>query len=234
MNREGHDWITIGLFMFVLACCVLNAGCLGPRLVIEHTTTTERVYTPVDPVDSLARAYHATVLIGEEYGSPLALMESCGSGALIAPNRILTVAHVVEHNGKMSITFPDGKKFAGRVVRIDKDRDLALVEFDGHAQTMPISIASASPRLMSSVWNLGAPGCFPGYMSRGMWGAMDEKYNRILSGGFLYPGMSGGPVVDETGSIVGVNDEVVVDPSRGIVPQMGEVVDLAALREFLQ
>lgn len=231
--REGRDGMTVLLFLFVLVCIAMG-GCIGPRLVIEHTTTTERVYTPVDPVDALGRAYHATVLIGEEYGPPLALMQSCGSGALIAPNRILTVAHVVAHDGKMEITFPDDKKFAGRVVRIDRDRDLALVEFDGHAQTMPISIASRSPRLMSSVWNLGAPGCYPGYMSRGLWGAMDQGYNRIFSGGFLYPGMSGGPVVDETGSIVAVNDEVVVDPSRGIVPQMGEVVDLSALREFLQ
>lgn len=232
MNREGHDWITIGLFMFVLLCCIFNSGCLGPRLVIEHTTTT--VYTPIDPVDALASAYRATVLIGEEYGSPLALMESCGSGALIAPNRILTVNHVVAHGGKMEITFPDGKTFAGRVVRVDKDRDLALVEFDGHAMTMPISLSSHAPRLMSSVWNFGAPGCFPGYMSRGLWGATDEGYNRILSGGFLYPGMSGGPVVDETGSIVGVNDEVVVGPDHAAIPQMGEVVDLKALREFLQ
>ena len=61
-----------------------------------------------------------------------------GSGFAVAPNRVLTNAHVVEAaerypgNVMIGIVPSEGdKSYQGRLIAIDSDRDLALVEFGG-------------------------------------------------------------------------------------------------------
>jgi len=222
---------------YVFYCIALLVGC-APRTIVQRTTEHVIEFRSEDPRPSLAHAWRATVLIGADYGDEPARIHSCGSGSLIAPNLVLTAAHVVGHGPKPSlmIAFPDGKQFAATVQKIDNDADLALLAFDGHAQVMPLSLSAESPALMSPVWNFGAPGCMPGYVSAGLWGAYDPSdATRSLSGGFLWPGMSGGPVVDASGDLVGVNDAVIVEPSTQTrIPQMGVLVDWRAIKAFLE
>lgn len=212
------DDVTFYAFLLLFTIVVLGLGCAAPRV-------PDRLVDPV--AEMLASVERATVLIDAH--------NSCGSGVLIGTNTVLTVAHVVEHEGeRFEVVFPDGKKFPGYVSRVDKKHDLAVVGFYGHAETPWVRVATRSPALMASVWNLGAPMCQPGHVSRAFWSRLDEDGARILSGGFLWPGMSGGPVVNAAGELVALNDAVIQLSDHTVVPQMGLVVDYAEMKRFLQ
>src|SRR3954447_7635764 len=52
-----------------------------------------------------------------------------GSGVVIAPGRVLTVAHVLRGE-EATVTFSDGRTATARVAGVDTDLDLALLEAD--------------------------------------------------------------------------------------------------------
>src|SRR5438552_8381421 len=55
-----------------------------------------------------------------------------GSGFLLkSTNVILTNYHVVENAKQVSVSFPSGETFSGRVIATDRAHDLALVEAEG-------------------------------------------------------------------------------------------------------
>lgn len=225
--RRAYWW-------FVAWIAILLSGCLGPKLVVVKQPLVTYVEAPAPKLDG---AYRATALLMLAYGPSAARMESCGSGVLVAPNRILTAAHVVAHgtdeDRTIEIIFGDGKVFAGKVARMDRALDLALVDFGGHVMVEPASVAASEPALLSAVWNFGAPECRPGFVSEGRWMGIDDDHTRIVSGGFVWPGMSGGPVVDASGAIVGINHGVYADDEHTIIQQMGYVTDYADVARFM-
>lgn len=237
--REGRDGMTVLLFLFVLVCVVMSGCSLGPPLVISKVVT-ERVVERQMPAsapslpDTLATAWRATVFVRVNVGKT---DESCGSGVLVAPNRVLTAGHVINHGERAAIKliFTDGATFAGRVYKVNLPNELAMIGFEGHVSIEPVSLASESPAFLSSVWNIGAPECHPGYVSDGRWGILDRTdHKRIFTGGMMWPGMSGGPVVDAQGDVVGINQAVWADDEHTIIPGMGRVVDWKTIKEFMQ
>lgn len=63
--------------------------------------------------------------------------EEVGSGMIIKPGIAITSAHVVA--GAHAITvLHQGRRVDGAIVGFDPEMDLALIEFDGHANALPI------------------------------------------------------------------------------------------------
>lgn len=227
MKRLLHGplfWI----FVAMLAGC-LPGMTMKPPIIIRQFPLV-RVS---DTREALVSAYQATVLIMVESGPNEERIDTCGSGVLIGPHSILTAAHVVAHEHPLiGLQFSDGKRVMGHIERIAAEPDLAIITFDGHVETHPLTLAKQAPPLMSTVWNFGAPECQAGYMSQGLWGDIDGKA-RVVSGGFLWPGMSGGPVVNERGEIIGVNDAVWTNHEGDLIAGMGYAVDWKDVHAFL-
>ncbi|MDO7840860.1 S1C family serine protease [Sphingomonas immobilis] len=154
-----------------------------------------------------------------------------GSGFAVAPNRIVTNAHVVElaarypRNVVVGIVPSEGdKSYQGKVIAIDAVHDLALIEITG-ASVPPVALYSGPLDEGGPVTALGYPGNVDLATARS---AADYIHpltpirsegvfsgRRAMSGtqvllhtAGIARGNSGGPLLDPCGRVIGVNSAI--------------------------
>ncbi len=147
-----------------------------------------------------------------------------GTGVVIdSEGRILTAAHVVRRLDETEVGTSDGKRLAAKVVGRNPYADLALLKVDG-ANLTPIELGdSNSLRVGQFVLALANPfssavsatsGIITGVNRPiGGWWRFSLQ-NAIVTDARLNPGYSGGPLVDASGKMVGMN--VAYVSNRGI------------------
>lgn len=140
---------------------------------------------------------------------------SLGSGFLMENGLIATNYHVVSrqllHPESYSLAYEgeDGQRGELQVAAVDAVHDLALVRAseDELRQLYRFPLAGELPEQGASVISLGNPfdvgiSVVPGTYN----GAVARSYQKRLHfTGALNPGMSGGPAVNESGEVVGIN-----------------------------
>jgi serine protease Do len=135
-----------------------------------------------------------------------------GSGVVIGPNRVLTNAHNLRGD-EVTITFRDGRSATGSVRGVDPDGDLAVVDVET-ADATPLGWAEGDATVGDVVFGLAATGAGAARVTAGTVSAVEQAFrgpggSRI--GGSLEhtaplaPGSSGGPLVDATGRLIGIN-----------------------------
>lgn len=161
-----------------------------------------------------------------------------GSGVVIAPDRVVTNAHVVAGVGQPIIEAPDGAVAEGRVVLFDPDKDLAVIATDG----LPTPALRLGERL--EVDDRGAVAGYPfgGPMVTGgasVLAVSPERVSDIYGTGtavrevyslaaVVDPGNSGGPVLSRDGRVVGiVFAESANDPELGYAVTTTELAPVA-------
>jgi S1-C subfamily serine protease len=136
-----------------------------------------------------------------------------GSGVVIEANRVLTNAHNL-HGDEATVTFADGRTANAKLLGVDADGDVAVLEVPTEG-TAPLTWASdAAPGIGAPVVALGNPnGDGPrvtfGFVS-GVGRSFRGPRGRRVAGAVehtapLMPGSSGGPVVDLDGALLGIN-----------------------------
>jgi serine protease Do len=138
-----------------------------------------------------------------------------GSGVVIAPGRVLTAAHVLRGE-EVTVTFADGRSAPGRVLGVDADLDVAVVETET-AEVVPVEWDSdAVPQLSAGapVLALANPGGHGLRTTFGLVSATGRSFRgprgRRIPGSIehsapLPRGSSGGPLVDTSGRLLGLN-----------------------------
>jgi len=147
---------------------------------------------------------------------------SAGAGVIWgAAGLILTNNHVVSH-GRQRVILPDGIEYSAVVVARDKSLDLAMLQAqglaDGEFERSPAKIADTRGRLRVGqlVFALGHPWGQQGLVTMGVISGLGsakirkrvEKIEIIRTDAQLAPGNSGGPLVDATGAVIGINTMV--------------------------
>ena len=137
-----------------------------------------------------------------------------GSGVVVAPNRVLTSAHNLRHE-ETTVTFGDGRHESGRVAGSDPDLDVAVIEVDtGDIEPVAWSVQSAPPAIGRAVLALGNPGgrglrVTPGFVSslaRSFRGPRGRRITGAIEHSAPLPrGSSGGPLLDTSGNLLGIN-----------------------------
>ena len=137
---------------------------------------------------------------------------SCGSGALVAVSQehglVVTNWHVVrEAKGQITVVFPDGFRSAAKVVKSDRDWDLAaLAIWRPNAEPIPLAIRPPRPGEPLTIAGYGkgryrtATGRCTQYVSPGM----NRPFEMVELSAGARQGDSGGPILNGRGELAGV------------------------------
>jgi len=135
-----------------------------------------------------------------------------GSGVVIGENRILTNAHNL-HGDEVSVSFANGRNANAKVVGIDADGDLAVLEASTEGATA-LGLGTDAPGVGGPVVALGNPNGHGPRVTFGFVSGTARSFRgprgRRVAGAIehtapLMPGSSGGPVVDLEGNLLGIN-----------------------------
>src|SRR6476661_4449369 len=150
-----------------------------------------------------------------------------GSGVIFDPSGlILTNHHVVAGDpSKLTVNLKDGRSFDATVYGVDTLTDLAIVKVDATGlPTAPIG-DSSSIQVGQQGIAIGSPlGQFTDTVTSGIISAIGRSIpvdqstvlsNLIQTDTAINPGNSGGPLLDPTGSVIGINTAV-AGGSQGI------------------
>lgn len=139
-----------------------------------------------------------------------------------ADGLILTADHVLEREEEISVGLPDGAEGTAAVVGRDRASDLALLRVDrgglrplehaGLPRPGHLALAVGRPGSDGPRSSLGIVSGVEGLSRRWRQGAPDKL---ILTDVVLYPGFSGGPLVDTAGRLLGINTSLF---ARGVSP----------------
>jgi serine protease Do len=159
-----------------------------------------------------------------------------GSGFLISPDgEILTNHHVVEGADRLIVTLADGRSFRARVMGADPDTDVALIKVDGVSGLPVVELGdSAALRVGEWVCAIGNPLGYEHTVTVGVVSYLGRKLfdesldDFIQTDAAIDFGNSGGPLIDPTGKVIGINTAV---SSEGA--HIGFAVPINQAREVL-
>ncbi len=173
----------------------------------------------VSVVDSVGPTV-VSISAGKNLGGSEADQAGAGSGVVIAPDGyILTNDHVVQNADRLKVRLTDGASLSATVIGKDPATDLAVIRAD--ASYLPCSTLGSSDRLRVGqlVIAVGNPFGFQSTVSTGVVSALGRALrstqgrlieNIIQHTAPLNPGNSGGPLVDSTARVVGINTAIIV------------------------
>lgn len=130
------------------------------------------------------------------------------SGIIWAPGLIVTADHVLEREEDLSIGLPDGRDLPAQLAGRDPSTDLAILRVD--ASTVTPAELGPEPKVGHFVLIVARPGTIAatagvvsavGGPARTLRGRLDAF---IRTDAIMYPGFSGGPLVNAAGQVIGL------------------------------
>ncbi|GLK85473.1 serine protease [Ancylobacter defluvii] len=174
---------------------------------------------------------------------PSDVESSSGTGFYVAPETVLTNAHVVE--GCTTVTTSLNRNpVAGKVLARDEANDLALIRAGEGSAT--VALLRSGVKLGEDVAAFGFPLsdklASTGNFTRGNVTAtagLHDDSRHIQFSAPIQPGNSGGPLLDETGNVVGVifsklKDTRTADGSGNINQNVNFAIKTAMAQSFLE
>jgi len=218
----------------------LIGGIVGKSIVTAQNTGLATSHSNIDRAPNsiagiAARVSPSVVSIDSRSNQG----EDTGSGFFLESNgTILTNNHVVEgavlSNGKITVNLTNGKSYPATVIGRDSAYDLAVLKIDvTDAPALPLG-DSDKVQVGDNVIAIGSPLGLAGTVTSGIISAKNRAVtsgngtgessfiNAIQTDAAINPGNSGGPLVDITGSVIGINSAI-ASLSSGFGSQAGSI-----------
>lgn len=203
----------------------------------------EPLRTPAPTVDAPDASLADSLVVGKSRSSVVKIRgvaTACqkvleGTGFVIAPNRVMSNAHVVAGSDSVTVEAEDGKKYDATVVSYDPNADISILDVP-NLPLQPLQFAEEPAKTGTDAVVLGFPG-------GGDFVATPARVREIieLSGpdiyktttvnrevytirGLVRQGNSGGPMINRAGQVIGVVFGAAVDDNdTGFVMTTDEV-----------
>jgi putative serine protease PepD len=190
----------------------------------SETTMAQPIYSSASPgvVEITASGISSqSGPFGQGGGSQTAT----GSGFVVDANgHIVTAAHVVDGASSVKVAFSDGTSRAATVVGKDDATDVAVLKIDPSGLTLhPLALGrSAGLTVGDALVAIGSPFGYPESVSTGIVSGLDRTIqapngftvaHAIQTDAALNPGNSGGPILDSSGRVIGIADQIATNGS---------------------
>ena len=210
-EREGSDGASSQLQQVSQRIGPLVSQRVGPSVV--HISTTDRGEGPSSR--NLPRGFQDS----NNFPS-----RGQGSGVVVdADGYILTNRHVVYESDTIKVKLSDGRSLEGTIVGVDTLTDLALLKVDARG-LIPVEWGNSDKlKVGSFVWAVGSPFGLERSITFGILSAKHRsaqvgQYHQdfLQTDAAVNPGNSGGPLVDSSGKLVGINTAIMGETYQGI------------------
>jgi S1-C subfamily serine protease len=175
----------------------------------------------------LATVYITSTTVRRDFFYQPVASRSLGSGFLINPEGlILTNFHVVSGSSRIQVTLSDQTQYFGRALDTDRSDDLALIKIEPKQKIEVLKLGD-SDRLQvgQKVLAIGDPFGLEGTLTVGVVSSIgrviDSENDQRLEGmiqtdAAINGGNSGGPLLDSSGAVIGINTAILGQTNMGI------------------
>ncbi len=200
--------VTLAGYLAVLPGCVLPVCPVPLQDGLGHAEDMSTLSALSNDLAGAAeRAGRAVVAVHGRQHRP-------SSGVLWQPNVIVTAEHALKRDEEITVTLPDGSNVPAVLAGRDAGTDLAVLKVDS-GKTVAAELGdTATLKVGHVVLALGRSGEKGVHASLGVISGLGGAWRTWRSGHVdqlvrldmtLYPGFSGGPLVDAEGRIAGIN-----------------------------
>ncbi|VDM23306.1 unnamed protein product, partial [Hydatigera taeniaeformis] len=204
-HKDANSKSSLGMFSTVVCATNLSPERLA---AIKSLNILSKVVEEVSP------AVVSITAVGHLFQAHA----STGSGFIVDDTGlVITNAHVVGYKQALKVSTPNGQEFGARVLALDVNSDLALIQILADAETLKnlpvLNLASGEQAIRPGdfVIALGSPLSLSNTVTAGVVSAVDRDLgNRtglkyIQTDAIITFGNSGGPLVSLYGEAIGVN-----------------------------
>ncbi len=196
------------------------------------------------PVFAFGKGSKTPVAIYEEINPAIVSVDSqlsdglsCGTGCIIDKSGvILTSAHVVDDGNSVVVTTNNGQNYTAKVIkRFGENKDIALLKINTAHNLKTVKLGNSEKvKVGEKVLAIGNPFGFSGTLTQGIISRIDYAKNRIQTDAAINPGSSGGPLLNEKGEIIGIN-QAIYNPDNNISNiGIGFATPINLVKEYLK
>lgn len=178
----------------------------------NHQLAVEQIYTQAKP------------FVVEVWISTTGIVAPAAGILLSSDGLVLTNYHVINEATFDFVRSANGKDFSGRVIEVDPGLDLALIQLDQARNLPTANLANQSSHVQvgDTVYAIGSP--FGSHWKMTTAEVIEVQSDCGLPSlrcfrtppDFLKPGNSGGPLLDGSGQVVGVNRAIQDGTGEGV------------------
>ena len=162
---------------------------------------------------------------------------SSGTGCIInSGGVILTSRHVIDGVKEIKIKLSDGSEYKGSLLGTLKGgNDLALVKINPSKPLKPIVLGNSTDvKVGQKVLAIGNPFGFNNTLTTGIVSRLDKERNKIQTDAAINPGSSGGPLVNSSAEVIGINQSIYNPDNNKSNIGIGFAVPINEAKEFIR
>lgn len=190
-------------------------------------TPDEQNNIDIYKASQVATVYITSTTVRRDFFYGAVASKNLGSGFLINDEGfILTNFHVVSGSSKIQVTLSDQSQYFGNALDIDRSDDIALIKINPKKK-LPFLHLGDSDHLQvgQKVLAIGDPFGLEGTLTTGVVSSIgrsiDGENDQRLEGmiqtdAAINGGNSGGPLLDSSGSVIGINTAILGQTNMGI------------------
>ncbi|MBI4288639.1 MAG: trypsin-like peptidase domain-containing protein [Chloroflexi bacterium] len=205
---------------------------LRSQLTLLQSSNSRESPRLLTTAEVFAQASRCVVRIRNSRGS--------GSGFFFdSEGHILTNAHVVGADGKVTVVVGDSRSFVGDVVARDEVRDVAVVKLNiQHDASLAFGDsdkAAVGDEVLAIGYALGSTLAGQASLSKGVVSAKrrDKSVDVIQIDAPLNPGNSGGPLLNTQGEVIGMNRAVIRGKTGTPIESIGFAISINSIKDLL-